>query len=247
MSIVLKKVITAFVLPPGVFIPLVLCVGLFLFRKKDRLWIASVLIASLIYAISIPVTANSLMRSVEYRAGDQSAFLRADCIVVLGGGIVEGVRDLSGVSIPSQESSARVLDAARIYRMYRKPVIVSGGSVDGSEQEAYILGRFLADLGVPVTQIITEGRARDTSENALFVKEICVRKGYRKIILVTSAFHAKRAERLFEKQGFIVSVYPSGQTTDQSERSFLDYIPSASAAKMSSLALKEMIGDAVDR
>ena len=247
MAIVVKKIITALVLPPGVFIPLVLCVGLFLFRKKDRLWIASVLIAGLMYVISIPATANSLIRSVEYRAGDQSAFLWADCIVVLGGGIVEGVRDLSGVSIPSQESSVRVLDAARIYRMYRKPVIVSGGSVDGSEQEAYILGRFLADLGVPVTQITTEGHSRDTAENALFVKEICARKGYRKIILVTSAFHARRAERLFEKQGFIVSVYPSGQMIDAGEKSFLDYIPSASAVRLSSLALKEMIGDLVAR
>jgi uncharacterized SAM-binding protein YcdF (DUF218 family) len=243
MSLVIKKLVTAFILPPGVFIPLIICVGFFQFRKKDRLWIATVLVACLIYIISIPIVANSLMSSVEYHAGDQSMFLRADCIVVLGGGVVEGVRDLSGVSIPSQEASVRLLDAARIYRLYRKPVIVSGGSVNGSEQEAFILGRFLADLGVPVSQVITEGRARDTEENALFVKEICARKGYRNIILVTSSFHARRAERIFEKNGFIVSIYPSGQLSESVNGSFLDYVPTASAVRLSSLALKEMLGN----
>ncbi|HEY1406456.1 MAG TPA: YdcF family protein [Spirochaetota bacterium] len=242
MLFVLKKIITSFILPPGIFIPLVLCVAVFQFRKKDRLWIVSVLIAVFIYLMSLPAISTSLIGSIEYRAGDQSFFARADCIVLLGGGLTEGVRDLTGVSIPSQEASVRILDAARIYRIYKKPIIVSGGSVLGSGPESFVLARFLADLGVPQSQILIEDRARDTGENARFVREICDQKGYRRVILVTSAYHAQRAEIFFERQGLFVLVYPSGQFAETSSHTFLDYLPSAQAIKLSSMALKEMLG-----
>jgi uncharacterized SAM-binding protein YcdF (DUF218 family) len=242
MLFAMGKIILSFVIPPGVFIVFVVCIGYFQFRRHDRLWFSSLALAVLIYLISLPVIANYSIDSVEYHAGDQSLFAGADCIVVPGGGVVQGVRDLSGFSVPSEAAVTRVLDACRLYRIYKKPIIVSGGSVAGSEQEAFVLARFLTDLGIPQSQIIIEDKARNTHENALFTKEICERRGYQRIILVTSAFHARRSEYLFKREGLTVSVYPSGQLAEKDSFSWLDFLPSSHSLYVNALALKEMLG-----
>jgi uncharacterized SAM-binding protein YcdF (DUF218 family) len=242
MIFVIKKVAISMILPPGIFIMMACAIGFFQLRRKDRLWMVSATCAIFIYALSIPVTGNRFIASVEYPSYDRSQFLRADCIVVPGGGVIEGVSDLSGMSIPSQEAAVRTLDAVRLYRIYGKPIIVSGGSVAGSSAEAYILARFLTDLGVPRRSILIEDRSRDTAENAEYTAQICAKNAYRSIILVTSSYHARRAERLFSSQGLTVLVYPSGRYAENAKLSWIDFLPSASALHLTAIALKERMG-----
>jgi uncharacterized SAM-binding protein YcdF (DUF218 family) len=242
MIFVLKKIAISMILPPGIFILLVCIICFFQLRRNDRLWIVSASVAIFIYTLSIPVTGNGFIDAVEYPSYDRSQFSRADCIVVPGGGVVEGVNDLSGVSIPSHEAAVRVLDAARLYRIYGKPIIVSGGSVAGSSAEAYILARFLADLGVPKRSILIEDRSRDTEENAEYTARICAKNSFHSIILVTSSYHARRAERLFISRNLTVSVFPSGRYAENARLSWIDFLPSASALRLTAISLKERMG-----
>jgi len=115
-------------------------------------------------------------------------------------------------------------------------------SVAGSESEAFIDARFLNDCGVPSHDIIPEDQARDTMENARYVKRICDAKKFHSVILVTSAFHAKRAKDLFGKESLRVFVYPSGSMNEKKNCAWIDFLPSAAALRVSSLALKEMLG-----
>ena len=87
--------------------------------------------------------------------------------MLLGGGVYGGAPDVRGVGFPSEEMLPRIVTAVRLQRRLGVPVVVSGGKVfDHSFAEAPVIGRVLADLGVPPGKVVLEGRSRDTSENA---------------------------------------------------------------------------------
>jgi len=63
---------------------------------------------------------------------------------------------------------------------------------------------------VPATAIITEGASTVTYENAENVREICRRRGFNRPILVTAAYHLKRALWSFEKAGLTCMPFANG-------------------------------------
>ena len=67
--------------------------------------------------------------------------------------------------------------------------------------------------------------------------------GKPRIILVTSAFHMRRAKMLFERQGFEVEPFPVDfQTSDRPTLNILSFIPSAQALAKSETAMREGVG-----
>jgi len=67
--------------------------------------------------------------------------------------------------------------------------------------------------------------------------------GKPRIILVTSAFHMRRAQMLFERQGFEVEPFPVDfQTSDRPTINVLSFIPSAHALAKSETAMREGVG-----
>jgi len=64
-----------------------------------------------------------------------------------------------------------------------------------------------------------------------------------RIILVTSAFHMRRARMLFERQGFEVEPFPVDfQTSDRPTTTVLSFLPSAQALAKSEMAMREGVG-----
>ena len=87
------------------------------------------------------------------------------------------------------------------------------------------------------------GALRDTFENAAFTRKLMERRSLRKAILVTSAFHMRRARFLFEREGVDVLPYPTDfRTWPGKAYGRQDYLPTASALRNSVLALKEFLG-----
>ena len=129
------------------------------------------------------------------RAEDVSA---GDAIVVLGGGM--GAPH-GAVIYPDMSGGAdRVWQAARLYRAGKAPWVVVSGSEEG--QSSVVL---LRDLGVPAEALLVEDESRTTAENARFTSALLARMGVgRRVLLVTSAFHMRRARLLFERAGLIV-------------------------------------------
>lgn len=243
MIFYLKRIGNAFILPPGILIPLALYSGIYLLRKGYRKAGAiNILLSIALYVLSITPVADSLLQGLE---GDLKIphDLKGDVIVVLGGGIRDGAPDMTGRGAPDEDVLARIVTAARLQRRLNLPVTVSGGSVFSEESEAAIVRRFLVDLGVPQRRIILESSSMDTHENALYTKAICERMGFKRPILITSATHMKRAVMSFEQVGLEVIPYPSHFKVWKGKRyTWIDYLPSAGALEDLSEALHEYLG-----
>ncbi len=106
----------------------------------------------------------------------ESGPVTADVLVVLGGG-----------------SQARPQRAAELFHAGAAPkIIVSGAGDDLSNQ------RVLEEQGVPAAAIVRESRSRSTYENAQFSIPLLRELGAKKVILVTSWYHSRRALKTFE-------------------------------------------------
>ncbi|MDB4486184.1 YdcF family protein [Synechococcus sp. AH-707-B22] len=73
-----------------------------------------------------------------------------------------------------------------------------------------------------------------------------------RILLVTSAFHLRRAQRLFERQGLVVEPFPvdsqaRGAYAGPLWRDPTQWFPSAFALDESSRALRELLGRLIYR
>jgi uncharacterized SAM-binding protein YcdF (DUF218 family) len=165
-------------------------------------------------------------------------------IIMLGGGINAYAPDLTGTGTPGRSTLERMVTAARLHRLVKAPIIISGGSVHGDNPSvARLTRRFLVDLGIPDDQIILEDQSRDTYENALFSKQLCMKSGFSEPLLVTSAYHMQRSMLSFERVGLKVTPFPCGQTTWPGQpRYWYSFLPSSGALAATSAALHEWIG-----
>ncbi|MZP29725.1 YdcF family protein [Heliobacterium undosum] len=238
------KFIYSFMLPPGLFIPLLLLAALY-YRRKHQLGPAgfSAAMALLLYLFSISAVGETMIRSLEnrYLPPDKPS---GDVIIMLGGGATMDTPDVDGLGQMTGGSANRLLASARLHRLTGAPIIVSAGQVlENTGNESRIALRQLAGLGVPESMIIVEETSRNTEENARYTKEILDARGFKKPILVTSAFHMERSVRHFSKLGMSTLPFPTDYRVNrQALYTLNDWAPSASAMGNASLAMKEYLG-----
>ncbi len=128
-------------------------------------------------------------------------------------------------------------------------LILTGGWVPWraeSRPEGDVLAERAVALGIPRERIVVTGRASNTDEESAAVASALGSPSAsgtrRRIILVTSAFHMRRARIIFEHAGFEVLPYPTDFRTDGSPTGVLDFLPSADALRNSETALREFYG-----
>lgn len=240
---IIKKFITPFLLPPGLFITLLFLAGLyFLLRKDLRAWLVNWSVGVMIWVFSLVPVSDALLRGLESGFPIQENS-RGDVIILLGGGAYDSIPDISGTGGPAEETLVRIVAAVRLQKKLGLPVIISGGAAFEGIAEAPIVKRFLVDLGVPEKKIIIEDKSRDTRENAVYSTKICQRLGFSRPLLVTSALHMKRSLGIFHQMGLKAIPFPSGFKTWEGKRyGPQDYLPDASALRNSSQALHEYLG-----
>lgn len=240
----LKKILTSLLVPPGLFIILLL-LGAFFNRRYKKMAVMLLLLCAGLYLASITPVANYLLAGLESRYALPTVDdLRAsEAIVVLGGGTQETAADLFGSGVLSPDSTARMIAAYRLYRMAPKLIIISGGpGYPGRIPESETEKRFLAQLGVKSDHIIVETRSRDTFENAVYTKELCTGKGIERIVLVTSAYHLKRAILLFSPHFENIRPCPAGFMASLDKNGLRDYLPNIGNYYGTSIALRERLG-----
>ncbi|MFN3534438.1 MAG: YdcF family protein [Desulfatiglandales bacterium] len=238
----LKKLVTPFLIPPGIFSVLLFLLAFFVRRHKRGFW-ASVSLGLLIWASSTEIISHTLILPLE-RVALKEASDRGDVIVLLGGGLKDLALDLSGRGTPGEEAAVRLNCAYRLWLKTGLPLIVSGGSVfEGKGAEAAVLKRILIHMGVEESKIIGEDKSRDTFENLRFIKEICEKKGFKDPIVVTSAFHVRRVLAISKRIGLRTAFLPCGFKTWEERRFFWhEYLPSIGGLRESSVALREYLG-----
>jgi uncharacterized SAM-binding protein YcdF (DUF218 family) len=139
------------------------------------------------------------------------------------------------------ETLERVRYAARLYRLVKKPVLVTGGNPQGyTATEGELMSKVLREeFGIPVKWI--EARAKNTRENALFSAEMLNAAEIKQIYLVTHAWHVRRARAAFESAGLRVTPAATGFATDVTHHPFR-FLPNANSMQRSCLFLHELLG-----
>ncbi|CAG7633187.1 YdcF family protein [Paenibacillus allorhizosphaerae] len=238
------KAIYSFILPPGLIIVLLALLSMWLFyRKKRRTAIVITAMTILMYAISTPLIGSAALQPLESRYSPPAA-IDGDVYLLLTGGSVQGTPEPSGIGSPGVYTLSRIVAVAELYAKKPLPILVSGGQVyDDSGNEGQLSKRVLTALGIPAKDIVVEGESRTTQENARNSKVLLERNGYKKPILVTSAFHMPRAMKHFHEQQVEAIPYPVGYLNSRNASwSPRQLLPSSSALDWLSVALKEYIG-----
>jgi uncharacterized SAM-binding protein YcdF (DUF218 family) len=155
---------------------------------------------------STPAVSRLLQSGLEGQPQAQSAraYARADAIVVLGGGELLDEVDASDCKSP-RATGTRLCFGRSLYQARRAPIIL----LSGGDGEAAQMAADLAQQGMPRADMLTENRSHDTYENALYSARILRQIGARRILLVTSAIHMRRAAACFRKQGIEVIQAPA--------------------------------------
>ncbi|MCI6587883.1 MAG: YdcF family protein [Clostridiales bacterium] len=120
-----------------------------------------------------------------------------DAIVLLG-------VELDAQERPTQELHARVYAAAQAYARGAAGVIVaSGGRLPGHRvEEATVMARLLCEAGVPKGAVMLEDQSQNTMENMRYsAQKLGGAKG-RRVLVVTSDYHLRRAVLTARRVGF---------------------------------------------
>ena len=245
MEILVTKILTPFVLPPGINIVMgVAGLGLrAVWRRLGSMLIFVALIS--LYFLSVPAIGRALYHSLEgYQPLDLQTIdrNRLDAIVVLAGGRTNGPE--YGEETVTGRTLVRLRYAAHLHRYTRLPLMVTGGRVfeHGSSEASLMRDALLNEFHVPVRWV--EERSRNTAENALYTQQKLAAEGVERVILVTHAAHMPRAVSAFQAAGLQVVPAPTafvgGSMADAI--SPMDWLPSVSALGMSAAAMHEYLG-----
>lgn len=238
----LSHILRELILPPSSLI-IAAAVGLYLLKSRPKIGkglIAGVLV--IFYLLSIPVVSHVLSRSAEGLEAMNIEDVRnykPDVIVVLGGGARHDNPEYGGESMPSSATLSRLRYASWLAGKLGCPLIVSGGYGETpQESEAATMSATLKEWGHS-SKVFLESKSHNTRENAKFSQEIIEREGFEKVLVVTSAPHAARAQATFQKLGMNSRVASTGfRRPGAWERGPLLFIPAHGQFDASCYALR---------
>jgi uncharacterized SAM-binding protein YcdF (DUF218 family) len=211
MFFILSKILD-FLLSPALWILVLLMYGFVVRNRK-------VLAAGLILLI---VFTNPFFANEAFRAWERPPVVldkSYDAAIVLTGFTIfkENMPERTFFN----KGADRLLHTVELYKAGKiKKIIITGGSgslLNRNVSEAQQVKRAFMYSGVPDSVLITEGRSSNTAENALMTRKLIDSLNIKgEFLLVTSAFHMRRAEGCFEKVGiefnsFPVDIYSRGR------------------------------------
>ena len=226
----------------------------FIFKKKLK-FIYSALIFLIIFGNGL--FADILLKFLEHpwKRLDYSLVVPSNGIVVLSGG-----RHLppGNTKIIEWHDSDRFLAGIDLYKANKSNRLIFTGGINPltsdlpPEGDIYI--KEAISMGIPKKDLYTTYPVNNTLQEAKAIKKLFndeIPLIQKNIILVTSAFHMKRAKKVFESEGLNVQPYP---VDFKSSRSFISllrnprkWIPDSHYLYRSSIAIREIIGRIIYR
>lgn len=108
----------------------------------------------------------------------QDELVKSDAIVVVSGG----------------DTDARIEEGVKVYfQKWAPKLIFSGAAASGEVSNALAMKRIAISKGVPEKDILIEEDSKTTKENAEFTARIVQDLDAKRIILITSPYHQRRA------------------------------------------------------
>ena len=188
-----------------------------------------------VWSTGVAYRAMESSLEAEYPPVEIESLPQADAIVVLGGGMAFCTNAWAHAEII--EGGDRAWMGAKLYNSGKAPVVIcSGGGVEFSTVP------FLEDLGVERDRIVLVDEAENTEQESRFIGDLVrERRGEWSleaegreptILLITSAWHMRRAMLLFSRSGLKVVPVPvdhefCARIMDEDAGKFGFYVPAA--------------------
>ncbi|WP_018478538.1 YdcF family protein [Pontibacter roseus] len=210
MFFVLSKVLQ-YLLMPILWIVVLLLLAIFLKSARvRRVYLVSATVLLLLF--SNPFLANLTMRAWEYSPVPVTEVSDYDVAIILTG--VTSWNSLAPDRIHTHKGADRFLHPLQLYRLGKvEKFLITGGTgtiAMDRRPEAEMLKEILLQAGVPEDDIITETRSMNTRENAIYTAELLQKyPQFERRLLVTSAFHMRRAKACFDKAGVDTHTFPA--------------------------------------
>jgi uncharacterized SAM-binding protein YcdF (DUF218 family) len=207
--------------------------------------IALVVFITVIGSTSVP---GKLLGSLErpYVGVKLAELPTADAVVLLGGGAQGSRYEVGGVHLSI--AGDRLVTAAEVMRLGKAPVLLLGGAwgkLDGQViSESEITRELLTHWGVLAEAMIPLGNNGDTHDEALKVSAVAKQRGWRRVLLVTSANHMRRAAATFRHVGLEVTLVPCNFLTSvgTGEVPFVPSVPGPDGFVKTGIWLHEQVG-----
>lgn len=235
---ILKKIISAFLLPVPIGLFLLLLAFIYLMfnsYKKAKIFLFLGICWFLLF--SFQPFANAILAPLENSHKSLLETPKVNYILVLG----SGHKSDESLSITSQVKMVginRLVEGIRHYKnLENVKLIVSGYGSNDENSHALMQERLAISLGVKKEDIIRLDNTKDTKEEAIQTKEIV---GNEPFILITSASHMKRSALLFEKEGLNIIPSPTNHLAYEDD-SYSSYF-SAKNIRNSETAIHEYLG-----
>jgi uncharacterized SAM-binding protein YcdF (DUF218 family) len=232
-----------FVLSPAFWI-VALFAWSFLTKKDKRRRVLRIIAVSLFVIFSNPFLYHRASLSWQGTRPALPQGKNYSAAILLGG---MSMMDRQG-NVYFTDNGDRFIQATRLYHSgVVQYVAVAGGSANLFKKtipESYKIREELLAQAVPADRILTEGRSRNTYENAIYIKQtLDSLKLQPPYILITTASHLPRATAVFRKAGVDVVPYPAAFKEVDSKKTFVDHIvPSVETLGKWSVLLKEIVG-----
>ena len=237
--IFLHKILPLFVMPTFLFLILITISA---YKGFQKIIYFTILI---FYVLSTSVFSNFIMKEVEgkYYYPNLKGVTKADAIVVLSG--MMRINEFENNHILEWGDIDRFFKAIELYFSKKSNTIIFTGGKSPYNitkiSEGDVLKQYAIKFGVKMDDILVTKEVLNTSEESIAVKNLIGIK--KSIILVTSAFHMKRAKSIFEKKGFNIIPYKVDYKTPPNlSLNFIDFLPSSIGLRRTEIALRELLG-----
>jgi uncharacterized SAM-binding protein YcdF (DUF218 family) len=196
----------------------------------------------LLWVPSTSFVSRVLLRPLEgrYEVRNVAGARDADAIVVLSGGTIIG-RTPAGLQYG--RGANRYFSGVALASAGRAPILVFTGApwrLDTGQTEGDLEREAAIEQGIPADRIHVTGPVATTADEAKAVSQM---PGIHSVLLVTSAYHMRRAVMLFEARGIRVLPYPTDvRSYGTLAVNSLNLLPSPEALNLSEVALKEYYG-----
>ena len=239
---VLTNILKSLLQPPGFQLLLLAIALLCWFRFRNFSLLLTFFSFFSLYLFSTGFVASALMRGLEYEVKPLSGISvsGAQAIVILGTGVRGNTPEYDMEPQPSALLAQRLFYGLKLAGDTELPILVSGGSSYGIN-EAVVMERFLQDHGSEVRW--QESKSASTRENAKNTARILIPESITKILLVSHAWHLRRAQWVFKENGFDVVTAPTAYAGRKSKWKNLNaWLPDVQELRKSQLSLHEYVG-----
>lgn len=235
-----NKILPIIVSPLGLVI--ILITFSIFWRKMLPLLVAVILLLIL----SLPIVSQQLTGFLEknYHPISAHQINAADTVVVLSG-MIKTIGQSDNLKYEFNDAVDRILAGIQLLKLNKaKKIIVTQGRLPWSMglSEGDILAEFIQSQGISSDKIMLTGIVQNTNDEAIAVSKILPKNS--SIILVTSAFHMPRAEKVFQNQNLKVISYAVDFRKSAKKTDIIDFLPSSKSFHESNIYFREMLGRA---